>query len=129
MRTGIHCIGAEDYHMQLMLSSQMKDKDIALVISHTGVNRDALRIADTVRAVGAHLCVITSYPRSMLARMADRLFLSASSPGSFISEAFSARIAQLALIDALYITIMEKLGSEGVSRVEQMRAVIAKRRM
>lgn len=129
IRTGITCIGAEDYHIQLMLASQMRENDVALVISHTGANRDALRVAETAKTAGAHLCVITSYPRSALARMADRLFLSASSPGSFISEAFSARIAQLALVDALYIAIMEKLGAEGISKVERMRAAIARRRI
>jgi len=46
-----------------------------------------------------------------------------------ISEAFSARIAQLAMIDSLYIAIMEQLGECGIQKVEKMRAAIAKRRM
>jgi DNA-binding MurR/RpiR family transcriptional regulator len=61
--------------------------------------------------------------------MSDRLFISASSGSSMISEAFSARIAQLAMIDSLYIAIMEQLGEHGIQKVEKMRAAIAKRRM
>jgi len=129
IRTGIRCIGTEDYHMQLMIASQMRKGDIALVISHTGVNKDTLKIAEAVKSSEAFLCVITTYPRSPLARMADMRFISASSGAPAVSEAFSARIAQLALIDSLYIAIMEQLGEQGIDNVEKMRAAIAKRRM
>jgi len=37
--------------------------------------------------------------------------------------------AQLAMIDSLYIAIMEQLGECGIQKVEKMRAAIAKRRM
>ena len=129
VRTGIRCIGAEDFHMQLMIASQMRPGDTALVISHTGVNKDTLSVAEIAKNAGAFLCVITTYPRSPLARMADLRFISASSGSPTISEAFSARIVQLALIDSLYIAIMEKLGEQGIDSVEKMRATIAKRRI
>ncbi len=129
IRTGIRCVYAEDYHMQLMVASQLGSSDTALLISHTGVNVDALNIAETVKKSGAFLAIITSYPRSALARVADMRFFSASSGSSGISEAFSARNAQFALIDALYIAVMEQLGSEGIRSVEKMRAAIAKRRL
>ncbi|SLM19807.1 Transcriptional regulator, RpiR family [uncultured spirochete] len=129
IRTGIRCIGTEDCHMQLMIASQMSEGSTAIVISHTGVNKDTLRIAETAKNAGAFLCVITTYPRSALARMANMRFISASSGSPSVSEAFSARIAQLALIDSLYIAIMEQLGEQGIDNVEKMRAAIAKRRM
>jgi len=129
IRTGIRCVYAEDYHMQLMIASQLGGDDTALLISHTGVNVDALSIAETVKKSGAYLAIITSYPRSALARMADMSFFSASSGSTGVSEAFSARNAQFALIDALYIAVMERLGSEGIRSVERMRAAIAKRRL
>ncbi len=129
IRTGIRCAYAEDYHMQLMIASQLNVDDTALIISHTGVNVDALSIAETAKKTGAYLVVITSSPRSTLARMADMSFFSASSGSTGVSEAFSARNAQLALIDAMYIAVMEQLGSEGITSVEKMRAAIAKRRL
>ncbi len=129
IRTGIRCVYAEDYHMQLMIASQLNSEDTALLISHTGVNVDALSIAETVKKSGAFLAVITSYPRSAVARMADMRFFSASSGSSGVLEAFSARNAQCALIDAFYIAVMERLGSEGIQSVERMRAAIAKRRL
>lgn len=129
VRAGIRCISAEDYHLQLMIASQLKGEDIAILISHTGINKDAISLAEAIKASGAFLSVITSYPRSALARIADMNFTSASSGSLPMSEAFSARIAQLALIDALYISIMTRLGEEGIRNVEKMRATIAKHRL
>ena len=115
--------------MQLMIASQMNQQDTAIIVSHTGANKDAIGLAETIKTTGAFLCVITTYPRSALSRMADMRFISASSGSQAISEAFSARIAQLALIDSLYIAIMKQLGEEGIKNVEKMRATIAKRRI
>lgn len=129
MRTGIRCLFAEDFHMQLMLASQMRQGEVAILISHTGANKDILAIADTARKAGAQLCALTTYPRSTLSRMADMRFISAISEATVISEAFSARIAQLAIIDALYIQIMETLGASGMEHVERMRSAIAGRRL
>jgi DNA-binding MurR/RpiR family transcriptional regulator len=129
MRSGLTCQTAEDYHFQLMLASQSGPKDIALLISHTGANKDALAIAETLRKTGCRLAAITTYPRSALAKMADILFLAAAPGASIISEAFSARIAHLAIIDSLYVAIMEVLKKRGLAQVDKMRGVIATRRI
>jgi DNA-binding MurR/RpiR family transcriptional regulator len=129
IRTGIHCQAAEDFHLQLMLASQATALDLALVISNTGANKDCLAIVDVLRKVGCRIAVITTYPRSPLARVADYLLISAAPGASIISEAFSARIAHLAIVDSLYIEIMESLKERGLDNVEKMRSAIAGRRM
>lgn len=129
VRTGIHCQAAEDFHLQLMLASQAGPKDLALVISNTGANKDCLAIIEVLRKSGCKIAVITTYPRSPLAKVADYLLVSAAPGASTISEAFSARIAHLAIIDALYIEAMEIFKEKGLSKVEKMRSVIADRRL
>ncbi len=128
LRSGVQCRFAEDYHLQLMLASQAREGDLALLVSHTGANKDALALAEELKREGATLLVLTSYPRSPLARMADILLLSSAPVSTVASEAFSARIAQLSIIDALYVGVMERLGGEGIDRLEHMRGAIARRR-
>ncbi|MBP7095032.1 MAG: MurR/RpiR family transcriptional regulator [Spirochaetia bacterium] len=128
LRSGLQCRFAEDYHLQLMLASQAREGDVALLVSHTGANKDALALAEELRREGADLIVLTSYPRSPLARMADVLLLSSAPVSTVASEAFSARIAQLSIIDALYVGVMERLGGEGIDKLERMRGAIARRR-
>jgi len=129
IRSGLRCQTAEDYHLQLMMASQAHKKDLALVISNTGANKDTLAIVDVLKKNACRVAAITTYPRSPLAKVADYLLLSAAPGASVISEAFSGRIAHLAIIDSLYVEVMELLKDEGLSSVEKMRAAIAGRRI
>ncbi|HEY9054390.1 MAG TPA: MurR/RpiR family transcriptional regulator [Rectinemataceae bacterium] len=129
VRTGIRCISAEDYHLQLMLASQAGPRDLALVISNTGSNKDCLALAEILGDAECPMAAITTYPRSPLARAADYCLLAAAPGASVISEAFSARIAHLAIIDALYIGIMANLEEAGLANLEKMRSAIAGRRL
>ena len=129
IRSGLHCQTAEDFHLQLMLASQAKSEDLALVVSNTGANKDTLAIVDVLKGGGCKVAAITTYPRSPLARASDLLLLSAAPGASVISEAFSARIAHLAIINSLYIEVMETLEAKGFENVEKMRSAIAGRRI
>jgi len=128
MRTGIRCAAPEDFHMQLMAASQAEPGDVALLVSHTGANKDALAIADVLRRRGAAIVAMSSYPRTPLSKMADALLLSAAPPSPYSIEAFSARLAQLAVVDALYVEVMLRRGEDGSRALGDMRSVIAKRR-
>ncbi len=129
IRSGIRCQSAEDFHLQLMMASQVGEADLGILISHTGANKDSLAIAEVLRRNNCPLAVITTYPRSPLARMADYLLVAGAPGSSVISEAFSARIAHLAIIDSLYIEVMGQLKNRGIRNVEKMRSAIAGRRI
>lgn len=129
LRTGIDCTAPLDFHLQLMAVSQARPGDLALLFSHTGANKDALALADAVKASGATLAVITDSPRSPLARLADLLIaVRAGSMGS-TGESYSARVVQMALVDTIYVDAMRLLGERGVGALSRMRATIAKRRL
>jgi len=129
VRTGLPCCAPMDFHMQLMQASQLTAEDTAFLISHTGVNRDALHLAETVQEQGAHLIVITDAKRTPLLKLAQHSLFAYSQRSPYVSEAFSARIVQLAIIDCLYVSIMKQLGQTGFENLERMRAVIAQRRI
>lgn len=129
IRTGIDCVMVEDYHMQLMLASQTCERCAALIFSHTGANMDTIAIADELRERGSRIIVVTTSARSSLARMATVVLPVAVASTTFISEAFSARIAQQMVVDVLYVTILRQMGSDAVGHLDAMRSVIAKRRL
>lgn len=128
VRAGIRGAAPEDLHLQLMAASQSGPEDVALLVSHTGANKDALALAALLRRTKTPIVVITTYPRSSLAKLADILLLSSTASSPHTSEAFSARIAQLAIVDSLYVEVMERRGEAGVRNLEDMRAAIAARR-
>lgn len=129
VRTGITCEAPVDFHMQLMAASQARPDSVVMLFSHTGSNTDALALAEEVRQTGATLVVVTSQPRSPLARKATSVIISRTPQVRYVSEAWSARMAQLALVDSLYVLVMERLGDSGARNLDNMRRAIAKRRL
>jgi len=129
VRTGLSCCVPTDFHMQLMQASQLSSDDTAFLISHTGVNRDALHLAETIQQQKAQLIIITDAKRSPLLKLANHSLFAYSQVSPYVSEAFSARIVQQAIIDCLYVSIMEQLGQTGFENLERMRSVIAQRRI
>ncbi len=128
VRAGIRGSAPEDFHLQLMAASQAGSADIALLVSHTGANKDALALADELRRSGSPIIAITTYRRSPLAKLADLVLLSSTPSSPYVSEAFSARLAQLAIVDALYVEVIERRGEAGAEHLQDMRAAIARRR-
>jgi DNA-binding MurR/RpiR family transcriptional regulator len=111
-----------------MAASQMGPDDVAILMSHTGANKDALAIADEVKRSNARLIVLTDYDRSSIIKLADLVLVARTHGSHYASESFSARIVQLALIDSLYVSVMERLGEGGHASLERMRGAIAHRR-
>lgn len=129
LRTGIPCSSPDDFHLQLMQASQFRPSELAVIVSHSGSNKDTLMIAEVVKHAGAQIISITSHARSPLGRVGDICLMSEGAASPYVSEAFSARIAQLSITDTLYVDVMKILGDRGLSGLERMRAAIAKRRI
>ncbi|TFG85179.1 MAG: MurR/RpiR family transcriptional regulator [Spirochaetales bacterium] len=129
IRTGIPCEAPVDFHMQLMTASQLSPGSLVVLFSHTGSNTDTYALVDEARLSGATIVVVTSQPKSPLARKADIVIVSRTPHVSFVSEAWSARIAQLAIVDSIYVLVMERLGDKGARQLDAMRKSIARRRL
>lgn len=102
IRTSLHCCYARDYHMQLMNAGILSKQDCALIVSHTGKNKDILRIVDIVRENQVPIISITSNASSPLAKKSDIVLVSVSEETKFRPEAVSSMISQTMLIDTLF---------------------------
>lgn len=97
-----------DYHMQLMLAAKMTSKDCAVVISHSGENKDTLQIVSELKKNNVKIIGITSYGNSTLTELVDVYLLSVSDETKYQNEALHAIIAQISLVDTLYAIIAVK---------------------
>lgn len=94
---------ANDYHMQLMIATTLKANSCAVIISHSGENKDALRIAQKLKEKNIATIGITSYGNSSLTKIVDVTLLSISEETNYQDEALHAIIAQISLIDTLFV--------------------------
>jgi RpiR family transcriptional regulator, carbohydrate utilization regulator len=95
-----------DSHIQLMTATKMGKNDCAIIISHTGKTKEVITIAKEVKRNKGKLIVVTSFPLSPLAELADVCLLSISSETEYILEATASRISQYSIIDALFVNVM-----------------------
>lgn len=125
IRTGVKAFAFSDSHFQLMSASQLTNKDVAVIISHSGANKDTLTILNAASKNGAKTIGITSFPRSPLSQNVDVVLYTSSDETEYRSEALASRIAQLSLIDALYVNIMMLNKEKAQSALDRVRSVIS----
>lgn len=129
IRTGLKCFAFIDSHFELMSASQLSKDDLAIVISHSGRNRDTLQIAKTAKENGASIIAITGFPKSPISQLADVALYTSSEETEYRSEALSSRIGQLSIIDALYVNTMVQHKDGANHALNKMRHAISQTRV
>ncbi|WP_332634822.1 MurR/RpiR family transcriptional regulator [Halalkalibacter flavus] len=129
IRTGLRVQTVSDSHFQQMLASQMTKNDCAVFISHSGATKEILQALNVVKSTGATMIAITNYAKSPLSMGVDISLFTVSEETEYRSEALSSRIAQLSVIDALYVNILLKRGTEGQKALNKMREAITVKRI
>ncbi len=123
LRTSISVFHSTDYHIQLMEVSLLTKDDCAIIISHTGRSEETIYIAESAKETGAKIIVVTSQANSPLAKLGDIVFISISEETEFRSEALASRIAQLSIIDSLYVILRffnQKKSQDSISKVRRV---------
>lgn len=100
-RIGLNCHVQTDSYLQVMESALLSFNDLAIVISQTGDSEDPLRTTALAKSKGCKVIVITGNTGSKLTDYADVVLLSVSHETRV--ETIASRIAQYAIIHALYV--------------------------
>lgn len=129
IRTGLPVNYQVDSHLQLMASSQLRRGDVAILISHTGHTQEITEILNILKENGVYTIGITGFAESPLNREVDLSLNTVSEETDFRSEALSSRIAQLTILDALYVSLMMKLGEKATESLDVIRQAIQKKRI
>lgn len=130
LRIGIRTSVFDDAHMMMMSAALLCPDDVAIAFSHSGSTAAVLDAAEMARRNGARTIAVTNYPESPLAKLVDVVLCSTAQNSPLLGENATARIAQLNLLDALFVAVAQrdrKSADANLSRT--MRAVQSKRRL
>ena len=105
LKIGIKCAAISDNDLQAMSASLLTKDDVVVAISHTGRNRALLYNLNIARETGASIIVITNYGKSPITKLADVVLYTSSSETAFKSDALSSRIAELTILDSLFVAV------------------------
>jgi RpiR family transcriptional regulator, carbohydrate utilization regulator len=112
-RLGLNASYLLEAHMQAVRAGAMKRGQVGLVISHSGRSPQAVSVLRAARAGGAKVIGLTSAPRSPVALEADIALILATSEAAVQrqagvpEEATSSRIAHLAVVDTLCVSLAQ----------------------
>ncbi len=129
MRFGIPIKSYCDLHMQVTAASFLTEKDVVIIVSHTGTNIDVLQSAEIAHKNNVPIIAITSYMNSPLCRIADVVLHGMGREIAYKSEAVASRLIHMAIADILYMGVYQKKPDTGFSNIKKMRDAIAKRRL
>lgn len=122
LREGIDCTFSSDNHMQVILASHLCEKDAVLAISHSGASKDIVEALEVAQSCGAKTISISNYGRTPIEKFSDICLFTASDETQFRNLALSSRIAQLAIVDTMYLYIAmrrDKSALAAINKVEE----------
>jgi RpiR family transcriptional regulator, carbohydrate utilization regulator len=104
-RMDIPSWGYSDNHTQLAMASMMAEGCVAVGISNSGMTKETIEALIVAKSHGAFTVAITSNPHSPLANHANCVLKTSVEEPTFRSGSVAARLAQLAVIDAITVGI------------------------
>jgi RpiR family transcriptional regulator, carbohydrate utilization regulator len=102
---GLRAEAVGDVHVQHLHAARLEPGDVCVAVSHTGSTRETLAALAAAKEAGASTVAITSFARSPLSELVDHLIVAGTREVSFRLEAMASRLAHLALLDALLVTV------------------------
>jgi DNA-binding MurR/RpiR family transcriptional regulator len=102
-RLGLDCHVQTDSYLQLMEASLVEPGTLTIAISQSGSSADPVLTLEEAKRNGCKAIVITGNAESPLTKLADVTLLAVSQETR--AEAIASRIAQMTIIDALYVIV------------------------
>ncbi|MCJ7739559.1 MAG: MurR/RpiR family transcriptional regulator [Anaerolineae bacterium] len=109
---GIQAVARSDSHMQAV-SAALTGPGVAVIsISHSGSSKESVDVLRIAREAGARTVCITNFVQSPITAYAEVVLQTVAPETMFRSEAMASRIAELSIVDALYVCV-------GLARIEE----------
>ena len=111
-RIGISASCSVDVHLALVSAALRKTGDVAIGVSHSGLTTETIQALTVAREAGATTVALTNSPDSPVTEVADAVLTTQARESTYRMGAMSSRIAQLALVDFLFVRVAQRRHEE-----------------
>ena len=108
LKIGKNAVFETDPHVQLANLSSLGENDAVFAISHSGKTLETYIGVKKAKEVGAKIISLTKLSDNPLSQLADIKLYTLAEEVSFRSSAISSRIAQLTVVDMIFIGLASK---------------------
>lgn len=124
LRIGIRASVFDDSHMMAMSANLLGPGDLAVAFSHSGRSASLVDAVQFAKRNGASVIGISNYDTGPIAKLADVMLCSTAQGSPLIGENAAARIAQLNIIDAIFVAVAQKDYSLAEKHLSQTMAAV-----
>lgn len=118
-KIGYHSVMSPDFHMMITLVGHLEEGDVFIAISNSGKTKDVLELARFAKKKGATLIAITNLGKSPLFKEADIKLCTPDMEQDNRIGSIASRMAQLNIIDSLYIISFNQIGNRISSKLHE----------
>ncbi len=114
-----------DTHLVATIIANANKEDVVFCISHSGETAEVIKVMSLAKERGVKTISLTKYGQSSVSLLADiKLFTSYSGEAAFRSGATSSRLAQLYMIDILFLSMATVQYEHTIQAIDQTREAI-----
>lgn len=128
-RIGKVAFAWSDTHIMLTSAAVLGHGDVAIAISHSGATSDTVEALRIAREHEATTVAITNFPRSPISKVADHTLTTAARETTFLTGVTASRIAQLTVIDCLFVGVAQRRGSAAILALDAAREAAGSHRL
>ena len=128
-RIGLMAFIWTDPHAALTAAALLKEADVAIGISYSGTTTDTIEPLHAAAARGATTIAVTNFASSPIAGYADLVLTTAARETPFRSGATASRIAQLAVMDCIFVGVAQRTFDTATAALTSTYNAVEHRRM
>jgi DNA-binding MurR/RpiR family transcriptional regulator len=128
LRINIRSVSYSDSHMQAISASLLGQGDVAFGISHSGSSKDVVDALRIARQSGATTICLTHHTKSPITKVADIKLFTAARETALRSDAMTSRIAQLSILDVLYVSVALKRYEVSLQSIERTKEALVEKK-
>jgi DNA-binding MurR/RpiR family transcriptional regulator len=129
LRIGVNTKVCTDSHLMVMEASLLSESDLILAFSHSGRTRAILESLKAAKAQGATTVAITNDPESKLKDVSDFILSSVAMGSPITGENAAARVAQLNILDALFVLVAQNDYQRSLSNLTRTNNAVSQLRI
>ena len=124
---GLPAAAQFDSHMQLITAAQLKEGDVAFGISCSGSTRETVQCLQVARKKGAFTVSLTNAMKSPITACSEVCLYATPSEIKYFQAPLASRVTQLALLDALFVSLALKHKTQTAAHLQQSGEELVKR--
>ena len=118
-----------DNHRQKTMASLLSNEDLVVAISDSGRTKELVESLKIAKKAGAKIMAITSNMGSPVTDISDIVLLTSSKETPFRGSALASRMAQLAVIDVLFLGVATTEYDQTIEALSKTRVVMQNSRL